>query len=103
MVSLLRLDIINFSMRGPKERIKLSDVLPPEESAKPIPAKRMTAKRRAMVADGIRAMFAGMEIAKKEEPNGRIHFDDRGAEGARPEINRAQDDDRTPDFKKSSS
>jgi hypothetical protein len=66
MLSLLRMDVINFSAIRPRERITLDDLLPPEETAAP-PAQRprLTARRRAAIADGIRRMFAHCAVEKK--------------------------------------
>jgi hypothetical protein len=59
LVALLRTDIINFSQIHPRERILLDDLLPPENDDRPstLP-RRLSAKRRQRIADGIRAMFA---------------------------------------------
>lgn len=67
MLALLRLDVINFSQRAPKERVRLEDLLPadPEnEEATPVKRPRLTAKRRAVIADGIRRLFANCVIKR---------------------------------------
>jgi hypothetical protein len=60
MLSLLRLDVINFSYRAPKDRITLDDLLPPEVS-EPVKRPRLTAKRRQAIADGFRRLFLNCE------------------------------------------
>lgn len=61
MVSLLRLDVINFSYRAPRERITLDDLLPPPEAEEPVKRPRLTVKRRAAIAEGFRRLFANCE------------------------------------------
>jgi hypothetical protein len=80
MLALLRLDVINFSYRAPKDRITLDDLLPPEiEPAEPVKRARMTAKRRAMIADGIRRLFANCVIEERGE-HGRLSDGAQGLE-----------------------
>ena len=59
MLALLRMDLINFSMRGPKEPVRLSDLLPREAECEVAASalRRMSAKRRRAVADKIRAVM----------------------------------------------
>lgn len=66
MLSLLRMDVINFSAARPRERITLDDLLPPEEDAPRPRRPRLTARRRAAIADGIRNLFAHCVVEKKE-------------------------------------
>jgi hypothetical protein len=66
MLSLLRMDVINFSAARPRERITLDDLLPPEEDAPRPKRPRLTTKRRAAIADGIRNLFAHCVVEKKE-------------------------------------
>jgi hypothetical protein len=70
MLSLLRMDVINFSAARPRERITLDDLLPPEEDAAAPVAKRprLTPKHRARIADSIRQMFAH----RVEEKHGQL-------------------------------
>ena len=68
MLSLLRMDVINFSAARPRERIKLEDLLPPEEDAparEPERRPRLTGKRRAAIADDIRRLFAHCVVVEK--------------------------------------
>lgn len=69
MLALLRVDIINFSYRAPRDRITLDDLLPPDDSDEtPTPKRpRLTAKRRQLIADGFRALFASSAIEIKEQ------------------------------------
>jgi hypothetical protein len=53
-VALLRRDLINFSFCRPKKEVKLEQLLPPDLDTGTARPKRMTAKRRAAVADRIR-------------------------------------------------
>jgi hypothetical protein len=65
MLSILRMDIINFSAARPKERITLDDLLPPEDNERALVKRpRLTAKRRAWIADGIRRMFPNAEVKR---------------------------------------
>jgi hypothetical protein len=61
MLALLRLDVINFSYRAPRDRITLDDLLPPE----PVKRPRLTAKRQQQIADGVRRLFAHCVIEKR--------------------------------------
>jgi hypothetical protein len=67
MLALLRLDVINFSQRAPKELVRIDDILPPESEPEQPPAKRprLTAKRRQQIADGIRRLFAHCVVVEK--------------------------------------
>lgn len=56
-VALLRMDLINFSMRRPEKPVELEDLFAGDDG-KPQRRPRMTPKRRAYVADRIRGMFA---------------------------------------------
>jgi hypothetical protein len=60
MLSILRMDVINFSAARPRERITLDDLLPPdpEERAPVVRRPRLTARRRAAIAESIRSLFA---------------------------------------------
>jgi hypothetical protein len=69
MLSLLRMDVINFAAARPRERITLEDLLPPEEDARATPVARrprLTPKRRSIIADGIRQLFAHCVVEKKD-------------------------------------
>lgn len=68
MLSLVRMDLINFSAARPKERVTLDDLLPPEHDDQArVKRPRLTAKRRQRIADGFRAMFARCIVEKKSE------------------------------------
>lgn len=60
LLTLLRLDVINFSFARPKEPVKFDDLMPDLKASKPGPAKRkrMTTKRRQAVAEQIRRFIA---------------------------------------------
>jgi hypothetical protein len=61
LVALLRMDVINFSMRHPKIPVSYEDLMPFAEAgptAPPVKPLRMTAKRRQVTAGRLRATFA---------------------------------------------
>lgn len=71
MLSILRMDVINFSAARPRERITLDDLLPPDPEARaPVMRRpRLTVKRRAAIADGIRNLFAHV-VTKEAKHDG---------------------------------
>ena len=54
LFALLRRDIINFSMCHPKRPVQLEDLLPSEPGSGGRRPKRMTPRRRKVIADNIR-------------------------------------------------
>jgi hypothetical protein len=82
MLALLRLDVINFSYRAPKDRITLDDLLPADLDEMPVKRPRLTQKRRQQIADGFRRLFANCVI---EVNDGRSVDADRGIKRDRSE------------------
>jgi hypothetical protein len=83
LLALLRLDVINFSYRAPRERITLDDLLPPDADEQPVKRPRLTEKRRQYIAEGFRRFFANAGAV--EVKHGRPVDEPERAEGARPE------------------